>query len=120
MRTTTTKATVMAGGVLAAVVAGYLGVMALAAPDNSGAVPVVPAAASSPGPALPTKGQFERAVQLAEAQTGGVTIKGEAKNGNGIYEIDVVLGNEEIEVLVDTTREQVTELKREVEPPFDD
>jgi hypothetical protein len=120
MRTTTTKATAMAGGVLAAVVAGYLGVMAFAAPEGSQAVPVVPAAASSPGPALPTKGQFERAVQLAEAQTGGVTIKGEAKNGNGIYEIDVVLGNEEIEVLVDTGKAQVTELKREVEPPFDD
>lgn len=109
-------------GLLALVVGSYLGVVLTAAPTGAEAATPPPAAPaqSQPSQLLPAQGQFARAVSLAEEQSGGVTIKAEAKNGKGIYEVKVALGNQEIEYVVDTSTQQVTETDREVESPFDD
>lgn len=110
----------VAGGTLGAVVLGYVAVLGLAGPNDALAAPSAPVAPATPGPLLPAQGDFERAVQLAEQRTGGVTVQAEAENGNGVYEVKVILGNEEIKVLVDLKAENVTELEREVEDPFED
>jgi hypothetical protein len=120
MRSETKRGIAVAGGTLGAVMVGYVAVLGLTGPTAAEPAPASPVAPADPGAVLPPKGQFARAVQLAEEHTGGVTIKGEAKNGNGVYEIDVALGNEEIEVVVDTSSGQVMEIDREVEAPFDD
>lgn len=120
MNRDTRRGIAVAAGTLAAVMVAYVGVLGLTGPAEAEQAPATPPAPATPGPLLPGQGQFELAVRLAEQSTGGVTIKGEARNGRGVYELDVALGNEEIEVLVDTTTEQVTELEREVESPFDD
>jgi hypothetical protein len=120
MRSETKRGIAVAGGTLGAVMVGYVAVLGLTSPTAAKPAPASPVAPADPGAVLPPKGQFERAVRLAEEHTGGVTIKAEAKNGKGVYEIDVALGNEEIEVVVDTSSGQVMELDREVEAPFDD
>lgn len=115
------RANAVGAAMLVLVVLGYVVVMLMAGrPAGADATPGPPPAPSTPGPVLPPQGQFERAVALAEASSGGVAIKAEAKNGNGLYEVDLVLGNEEIEVHVDTRSEQVVETDREVEDPFED
>jgi hypothetical protein len=120
MLSQTKRGITVASGTLATVIVGYVAVLALTGPAGAQTAPTDPSAPAAPGAVLPPPGQFERAVSLAEERTGGVTIKGEAKNGNGLYEVEVMLGNVEIEVLVDTSTGQVLETDRDVESPFED
>lgn len=107
-------------GAVGAAVVGYVLVLASTGPAGAHPGGSEPAPAASVSAALPEAGAFERAVHLAEASTGGVTIQAEAKNGAGVYEVELVLGNEEVDVVVDVETEQVVETDRELEEPFDD
>ncbi|MFP5347502.1 MAG: PepSY domain-containing protein [Actinomycetes bacterium] len=113
-------------GLVTLVVAGYVGVVLTNAPSGANASTAftttdAPAAESSaPAPVVPTQGQFGQAAALAEKQSGGVAIKAEAKNANGVYEVKVALDSQEIEYVVNTTTGQVIETDREVKSPFDD
>jgi hypothetical protein len=118
MKSESKRGIAVASGTLATVMVGYVTVLILVAPAEAESARSNPPPAV-PGPVLPAQGQFERAVSMAEAETGGVAIKAEAKSPN-VYEIDVILGNEEIEVRVDTTSGGVDETEREAAEFYDD
>ncbi len=129
MRTGAKTGVAVGAGLLTLVVAGYVGVVLTNAPSGANAstafttteAPAAPnPAAPAPAPVVPTQGQFAQAATLAEKESGGVAIKAEAKNANGVYEVKVALDNQEIEYVVNTGTGQVIETDREVESPFDD
>lgn len=110
----------VAGGLLGAVVLGYVGALMLVAPAGAQSAPAVPAPPAPAAEAVPPQGQMQEAVTLAENHVGGVAASAETRNGAGTYEVEVVRGLEEFEIVVDVETRQVMVVDREVESVWDD
>ena len=115
-----TKGPLVAGGLLGAVVVGYLAAVVLMGPAGAQPAPVTPVPPAAEAEAVPPQGQLQQAVTLAEKHVDGVAVAAETKSGAGTYEVEVVRGMEEIEMLVDVGSGQVMVVDREVESAWDD
>lgn len=110
----------LAGGLLGAVVLGYVAAIVLIAPAGAQSAPAIPAPPAAEAEAVPPQGQLQEAVTLAEQHVDGVAVAAEAKNGAGTYEVEVVRGLEEFETIVNVEDRQVMVVDREVESAWDD
>lgn len=110
----------LAGGLLTAVVAGYAGTIGLLAPAGAQPAPAIPAPPAAAAEAVPPQGQLQEAVSLAEREVRGVAVSAEARNGAGSYEVEVVRELEVFEIVVDTRTGQAVVVEREVESAWDE